>query len=489
MHRFLFLFCAATLAAAPPLRQQIEKILADSPAASRTFWGIHVVDLKSGTILYDQNASHFFTPASNMKLFTTALALLRLGPGYRFTTLVTAMAEPDANGRIRGDLRLIGGGDPTLSGRELPYRKGPLTGEPLQAIDELAAQVAARGVQTIEGDVLGDDTAWPWDPYPAGWGVDDTVTEDGAPVSALTVTENRVRLRLMPGSAVGDLVQLAVDPPLPYFFFHNEVRTVARGAGHEVEIDRAPGSREVTLRGALAARDAGTVESIAVDDPALYAATALRDALAQRGIQVRGRAVAVHRFPGQAPQSQPAGVILARRESAPLQESLRVIDKVSQNLEAEMVLRETARMRRGDGSRELGLEELREFLGELGIAKEEYRFEDGSGLSRLTVVTPQALTTLLAHMYGSKYRHEWMGLLPVGAEDGTLENRFAGQAGASRIRAKTGSLSHVAALSGYATTRSGEVYAFSIIANNFNGPASEIRSVIDRIALSVVNLE
>lgn len=489
MHRFLFLVWAAALAAAPPVRQQIEKILTDSPAASRTFWGIHVVDLKSGTVLYEQNARHCFTPASNTKLFTTALALLRLGPDHRFTTLVTSTMEPDAKGRIRGDLRLIGGGDPTLSGRELPYRKGPVTGEPLQAIDELAAQLAARGVQAIEGDVLGDDTAWPWDPYPAGWGVDDTVSDDGAPVSALTIIENRLKLRLMPGAAVGDPVQLAVDPPLPYYFFHNEVRTVALGAGREVEIDRAPGLREVTLRGALAAKGESAVEFIALDDPALYAAAALRDALTQRGIQVRGRAVAVHRFPGHAPLPQPAGVILAKRESAPLRESLRVIDKVSQNLEAEMVLRELALRRRGDGSRELGLEELREFLGELGVAKEEYRFEDGSGLSRLTVVTPQALTTLLAHIYGSKYRDEWMSLLPLGGEDGTLEKRFRGQAGASRIQAKTGSLSHVAALSGYATARSGKVYAFSIIANNFNGPASEIRSVIDRIALSVANLE
>jgi D-alanyl-D-alanine carboxypeptidase/D-alanyl-D-alanine-endopeptidase (penicillin-binding protein 4) len=132
---------------------------------------------------------------------------------------------------------------------------------------------------------------------------------------------------------------------------------------------------------------------------------------------------------------------------------------------------------------------MKDFLRELGIGKEEFRMEDGSGLSRLTVVTPGMLTALLRYMYGGKYREQWMSLLPVGGEDGTLEHRFTGRPEAARIHAKTGSLSHVAALSGYAVTRSGQTVAFSVMANNYNGPSSEIRAAIDKIALTVANLE
>jgi D-alanyl-D-alanine carboxypeptidase/D-alanyl-D-alanine-endopeptidase (penicillin-binding protein 4) len=483
MHRVLALFCMAIAASGGvPLRPQIERILDESPTAARTYWGIHVVDTVSGRTLYEKNADRFFTPASNMKLFTTALALLRLGPDHRFVTTITH------DGR---DLRLVGGGDPTLSGRDLPYHKGPVTGDPIRAIRDLAVQAKAAGIRVVEGDVVGDDSAWPWEPYPDGWEVDDTVSDDGAPVSALTVNDNRIKVQLWPGVTAGEAVGFVTEPAVPYFFFHNRVRTVLSGTTPvPVQFDREGGSREVVVRGALPAKSAVYTDYVAVDDPALFAAATLRDELARLGVTVRGRAVARHRFPGRAPWPTNTGVeILAKRESAPLVETLRVIDKISQNLYAEMMLRSVAQATRGDGTRKAALEEMTEFLRELGIGKDEYRMEDGSGLSRLTVVTPAMLTTLLRYMYGGKFREQWISLLPVGGEDGTLEHRFEGRPEASRIRAKTGSLSHVAALSGYAVSRSGTTLAFSVIANNYNGPSSDIRAAIDKIALTVVNLE
>jgi D-alanyl-D-alanine carboxypeptidase/D-alanyl-D-alanine-endopeptidase (penicillin-binding protein 4) len=389
MHRLLvLLFVAHAAAAGPPLGQQIDRILRESPAAARAYWGIHVVDARSGRVLLEKNADRFFTPASNMKLFTTALALERLGSGYRFLPTVST------DGR---DLKLTGRGDPTLSGRDLPYHKGPDSGDPLKAIEDLAAQVKAAGVRVVEGNIVGDDSTWPWEPYPDGWSVDDTVSEDGAPVSALSVNDNRITVRLRPGARAGAAAILSLEPEVPYFFFHNLVGTVAAdSAALPIEIERGSGSREVAVRGALPAKSVGYAESIAVDDPALFAAFALRDELARLGITVKGRALAAHRFPGQAPWPVREGTeVVAKRVSAPLVETLRVIDKISQNLHAEMVLRTVALVRRGDGRRKLALEEMQEFLRELGIGKDEFRMEDGSGLSRLTVVTPQMLTTLL----------------------------------------------------------------------------------------------
>jgi len=222
---------------------------------------------------------------------------------------------------------------------------------------------------------------------------------------------------------------------------------------------------------------------LAIDDPALYAATALADALTRRGIAIGGRPVALHRFASEATPAQAPPVELAGHVSPPLVELLRIIDKVSQNLHAELVLREVARQATGAGSREAGIAERDRFLKEAGIDAGEWSLADGSGLSRLNLVTPAAVVKLLCHMYASPHRDAWISLLPVGGEDGTLEGRFAGNAAAGSIRAKTGSMEHVAALSGYVESRSRGRLAFSILVNNYTGPDLEIRSAMDRIAL------
>jgi len=172
---------------------------------------------------------------------------------------------------------------------------------------------------------------------------------------------------------------------------------------------------------------------------------------------------------------------LASRESAPLVEDLRITAKVSQNLHAEMALRAVARARRRIGSREAGLVEMRTFLEEAGIGRGSYTFADGSGLSRLDLVSPAAVAALLAYVYRSAARDQWLSLLPIGGQDGTLHARFAGSRAAGRIRAKTGSLSHVAALAGYAQRGNGQMLAFSILVNNYNGPAADLTAAIDRI--------
>lgn len=468
----LLLDQSAVPAASPPGRR-IDAALVSSPGAARAYWGIHVVDASTGRVLYDRNADHFFVPASNTKLFSTALALSRLGPDYRFRTLVLAAAPPDTNGILRGDLRLAGSGDPTLSGRAYPYQKSAPAGDPLAAINSFADQLVSRGITEVNGDIIGDDTAFPWEPYPEGWAEGDTIWSYGAPVSALTLNDNTLVLRIFPPGRV------AVEPPVEYYTIDNRIGT-GSAAGRRIRIARQ--GRQLLLSGSMQTRDSGTTEFLAIDDPALYAAQALKQALEARGVVVRGAATALHRAPGQ-PQPAAGGVVLAQRDSPPLSQVLQLIDKISQNLHAELVLREVARVRRGDAARDTALKELRDFLAEAGLDAKDTNFEDASGLSRLTLVTPAALTRLLLFMNRSPHRDVWFGLLPVGGEDGTLSSRFANAKSARRIHAKTGSLGHVAALAGYADSPSGRRVAFSIVANNYNAPPSEIRAVIDRIAL------
>ena len=476
--------CPALLLAVVPcvasdLTQAIDALMKAGPAI-RASVGIHVVDLKTGNTLYSRNADRLFLPASNMKLFTAALALERLGPDYRMTTRL--MLAPS------GDLILSGGGDPSLSGRAYPYGKDALGSNPLQAIEDLADQAMAAGITRIDGDIVGDDQVYPWAPYPPSWTDEDMVGEDGAPVSALTVNENVIALAIRPAARSGELASVLFQPALEYYAIDNRVLTVAGEKEARIRLSRLPGSRQLLLWGSIPLGGPSAREIVAVDDPALFAACALYDALARRGIAIRGRPLARHRAVSEDPWPV-EGEVIATRTSPPMVQMLQVIEKVSQNLHAELMLREVARVTRGSGTRESGLQELAAWLAGIGIKGDEWRAEDGSGLSRNDEVSPRAMTRLLSHMASSKNAAAWVSLLPVGGEDGTLANRLCCVSDASsarQVRAKTGSLTRAVALSGYADSRTRGRLAFSILVNNFSVPQPEVRVWVDKIALTLV---
>jgi D-alanyl-D-alanine carboxypeptidase/D-alanyl-D-alanine-endopeptidase (penicillin-binding protein 4) len=479
-------------AQAASLSEPIEKLLAASATTRAAFWGIQIVDVATGQTLYELNPERFFVPASNTKLFTTALALTRLGPDFTFQTRVLAESAADAEGRIHGSLVLAGGGDPNLSGRALPYRMGSPAGNPLAALDDLADQVAARGVKRVDGDIVGDDAWYVWEPYSEGWSVDDLQYDYGAAVSALTLNDNILALTVQPGEHAGDLATVTLDPPVEFYHIENRIRTV-EGAARRVDFERDPGGSQVRLGGSIPLRGRAETLLLGISDPARYAAMAFRQALEERGIVVGGGAVARHLYRDeladlrQAPSAADlSGVELARRTSAPLVEDLQATDKESLNLHAEMALRAVGRVRRNIGSREAGLEELRALLGEAGAEPASWNINDGSGLARLNLVTPSAVVKLLRFMMASPAHDAWLSLLPVAGRDGTLSARFGDSPAAGRIHAKTGTVAHVSALSGYAQRPDGTWIAFSILANNYNGPASEIRGVMDSICALLV---
>ncbi|MCX6625174.1 MAG: D-alanyl-D-alanine carboxypeptidase/D-alanyl-D-alanine-endopeptidase, partial [Acidobacteria bacterium] len=264
---------------ASPLAHRIEELWKSDPAAARAVWGVCALDAETGKPLLGYNSTHYFVPASNTKLLTTALALTRLGPGFRFRTRLTAHQDMDASGVLNSDLRLVGDGDPNLSGRLLPYQKNSIPGDPLLAIEKLVSELERKGLKEVRGDILGDDLAYVWEPYPAGWAVDDTVSNDGAPVSAISLNDNEIAVTVGPGPAPGQPAAILVRPALDYFVIDNRVVTGRAGEESRVEAGRAPGSNQVQLWGAIGARDPAVVLHLAVDDPALFAAAALRDAL------------------------------------------------------------------------------------------------------------------------------------------------------------------------------------------------------------------
>lgn len=505
----LCLLLVTQLQAAPrksfkPLGTRITVALS-TPELRRGFWGIEVVSQKTGKVLYSQNSDRLFTPASNTKLFTTAAVLDLIGPAYKFHTTVETNGTLDKHGRLTGDLVLVGRGDPNLSGRELPYTLHTQRNDhPIQVLEQLADDLVQKGVKFVDGDIVADDSYFAFERYGEGWSQDDLVWADGAPVSALTINDNVIFVNILPGDRVGERAFVSIVPFADYYRIDNRILTTPTGTGRKIFINREPGSTDLTLWGNVPLDDAGANEALAIEDPAEFAASLFRHLLENRGVVVYGKEHARHtelatlstfsvtataRGGGdqtlRSTQNQP--LVLANYESKALLEDVRVINKVSQNLHAEILLRLLGREKGTAGTVEGGLEVLRGFLNRAGVAPEEYVFYDGSGLSRQNLVTPHAVVQLLRYAGTQPWGATFRDTLPVAGVDGSLSERFKNLNIQGRIHAKTGSLGGVKTLSGYATTDAGEEVCFSILTNNFNLPTKRVTDAIDDVVGAILS--
>src|SRR5260370_21140190 len=303
-------------------------------------WGLLIVDAESGETLYEQNADKYFVPASNMKLFTTALALSKLGPDFRFHPTLETSGAISKEGVLGGDLVLVGRGDPNLSNRKFPYElKEEFDGPQEKALAELADVLVARGVKEISGDIVGDDSYFPRERYPNGWEIDDMVWEYGAAISAIVVDDNTVALTLTPGERAGSPVQAALAPTTPDFSVENEVTTSAADAKSDLTLTRQPGSNLVVVEGSLRARRAPRKLLLAIEGQAQHAGTTIKCLLERRGIKCAGGERARH----DQPELGGDPLVLSEHVSVPLGDAVKLINKISQNLHAEMLLRTVAR--------------------------------------------------------------------------------------------------------------------------------------------------
>jgi len=477
-------FLCAVVNAFCGVQEDIDNLIAASPSLQQGHIGFEFVDAQTGKVVVQRDPSQLFTPASNAKLYTTAFALVRLGSNYTFKTSVRTSTTSVNNGVIP-DLIFIAGGDPNLSGRVVPYSVAPNHNDPLTAISKLADQIAGKGVKCINGDLTADDSRYPYDPYPDGWTFDDGTWYYGAPVSAFSINDNSIHVTIAP-TTPGELPRVQLEPDIGTLIVLNEAITDATNAA-KINMSRPPGSNELVISGTIGMTAQPDEEDVAVPDPALFAAQALQYELQNRGVSTQGEAQAVHRDlttipnPLGAPRiaTVPSGMELASLESAPLFQAIQVVNKVSQNLHAEMLLRETAYATRSMGTLAAGLDERKSFLVDAGIPEETYAFADGSGLARQDVTSPQATVALLRYMWNRPERRVWVDSLPIGGVDGTLKHRFKNIAGAERVHAKTGSLSHVAALSGYLQTQSGKWLIFSMMANAELNDHGEVQKFFD----------
>lgn len=498
-----------------PLATAVREILAN-PAVARAHWGISVVTL-AGKPVFALNDAQMFEPASNAKLFTTATLLDLVPSNATWTTTAVTSGTLDAAGTLTGDVRLLGAGDPTLSGRSYPYEgKTERPNPPLQALESMADQIVAAGVKRIDGDVVGDDRWFVWERYGGDWGWDDLLWDYGAPVSALTVNDNVQFLNVTPGATgtveapgesgavdAGKSWVVAWNPDVPYYRVENGLMLAAPGTAAHSGIDRAPGSMDIRLFGSITPN--GMHEALAIEDPAEFAAVALRQMLLARGLTVTGTARAWHRLSedtedysaevGQPVVLRPLNIatiappvtglrVLATHVSPTLAEDVTVTNKVSQNLHAELYQRLLGRLEGDDGTIAQGARVVRQFLIQAGVDPGDFLFYDGSGLSPNDLITPRAATTLLVYAARQPWGELYRSTLPVGGADGTLSDRFQ-HALRGRVFAKTGTLAEVNALSGYLTARSGKTLVFSILCNDRDPQGDAARDAMDDVVRAV----
>jgi D-alanyl-D-alanine carboxypeptidase/D-alanyl-D-alanine-endopeptidase (penicillin-binding protein 4) len=379
----------------------------------------------------------------------------------------------------------------------------------------MADEVAATGLKVVNGDVVGDDTLFPWEPYPQDWSIDDTVWGYGAPVSALTINDNQVKVTVTPAAVAGQPATVVVDPAVPsYYTLDVSVITGEKKSGSHVQMERALGSKVLRVYGAIAVDAPPDEEEVAIHDPAEYAAVALKGMLEARGIVVTGRARAQHRvsndaqgfLEGMKVPGQEGAVVtggntggsclgtppdsaertLASHISPPLLEDVIVTNKVSQNLHAELWLHHLGRkVFCGDGSTLKGARMVRAFLENAGIDKDDFVFFDGSGLSGHDLVTPRATARLLKYASTQPWFADWKKSLPVGGEDGSLMERFGKAPLKDHVFAKTGTLGEARALSGYLESASGKTVIFSIMVGNHMPQTTKDRETMDKIVAAI----
>lgn len=480
-------------------RERVSAILAGANA-NRSYWGILIADSDTGETLCALNADHFFVPASNAKLVTTALALAMLGPDYRFRTTLESDGTLAPDGHLSGNLILVGRGDPDLSNRIFPFAgEFARQGATEKIFAGMVDAAVAKGLREVDGDVVADDGYFPYDPYPAGWSVGDLFFDFGVPVSAITFNDNVVSISIQPGSRVGEPAVLTTQPAAALDTLAHAVVTSAPNGMPQLAVVRQPGSNFLLVRGTIPAGHAPVKLDLAMIQPAETAARTIQELLQAHGVRVTGRIRVGHSAPPDTTASgepvlparrapEPHRLVLAEHMSPPLSQSVELTNKISQNLHAEIFLRTVGLEKFGLASTAAGLKVERDFLRTAGVPDGDVILTDGSGLARDDLVTPQAMVDLLRYASRAPWARAFRASLPVSGANGTLEDRMRSSPASGLIAAKTGATERVHALTGYATTLRGEHLVFSIFCNNTAQRAAAATAPVDDIATAMVEM-
>lgn len=448
------------------LRLRIEQILNDR-ALAHAITGIKIVSLRTGETFYERNAELLAHPASNQKLLTSATALSLLGPAYVFRTSVACDSAQRIESAITGDLYLIGRGNPDLTDEDL---------------FGLAQNLAQLGIKEIRGNLICDDFYFDDLRWGNGWMWDDDPSTDEPRLSALTVNDNAVTIRVSPADTAGKPGRVQIIPPTDHVTVVNTSVTVKR----QTQIDSLQippllmtrnwqqNENTILVSGAVAQNESSPEETLNILAPEIYCGKLFRDALRMAGITLQGNVIR-----GEAPTR----IKNLAEHRGPLMPILINLNKTSDNLTAELLLKTLGAEKLGQpGTAAKGIRVMRQFFSSAGVDTNAVYSADGSGVSHYNFVTPANLVSLLAAMWKNfSIRNEFVATLPIAGVDGTLRGRMKGTVAANVLHAKTGTLSAVSTLSGYTTTAEGEELAFSFMMQHFLASGRAVRSIQDRL--------
>ena len=466
------------------LQTQLEAYVSQ-PRFAGALWGVQVAAVDSGKVLFAHEPACLQSPASNCKLYAGALALDRLGGDYRIVTPLRATAKPNAAGVLAGDLIIAGRGDPSWNHRPGKKDFGRI-------FEPFVAALQQAGVKRITGDIVADATWLRVPPQGASWTADDMDYDYGAEVSAVTLADNYVDLRVKPAAAAGQPCTVEVLQPLSGLIFDNRATTGPAGSAREIRVQRLPGEDTVHLFGTLPLGEKEELTEAPVPHPAAWFARALREALIMAGIVVDGHARALRW-----PDAPAAGdVVLGEVTSAPLRDLVAGFMLPSQNLETDLIFNHVGERQRTAAtpawlrSDELAVTALDGFIAKLGVSAGSVLFDEGSGLSRNNLTTAAATVQLLTAMAKHHEAAGYLASLPTAGVSGSLAKRMRGTAAEGNVHAKTGSLRWANSLSGYVTTAAGERLAFSLMLNRYVAPPElKATQALDEIAVTLAQYQ
>jgi serine-type D-Ala-D-Ala carboxypeptidase/endopeptidase (penicillin-binding protein 4) len=458
---------SADPAARGPWRQIIDPLLDRSELRSAE-WGIEIRSLTTDRVLYARNETKSLAPGSLLKLATTAAVLDALGPDLTLETTIETAGRIDGQGRLRGDVYLVGRGDPTLWGSSAD--------SPVTPLDRLAETLRAAGLRRIDGRLIGHEGAFTGGRRGSGWAWEDLTWYYGAESAALSFNNGAVHLKISPGTHVGAQVVVERNPVSSSYSVAVAAITDAPGGEPELTIDRPLGRNVIHVGGRLPLGAPPESLFVAIEDPARFATVVFREALDSKGIAVSGSVET-------SSEPLPAGLQrLATLTSPPLAQIVKEINQPSHNQRAEMLLRLLGARVQGVGSADSGLAVVRAFLQAQSVDLSGWSLDDGSGLSHGNLVTARGLVQLLIAMNRHRLSSYYLDSLPVMGISGTVRRRAKGTAAEGRIRAKSGLIRHANSLAGYLTTRDGETVAFAILLDHHTLKSRAAVAIIDGLA-------
>lgn len=454
------------------LRAQIAYAAAN-PALYNANVGIYIESLDNNQIIFKQNEHKLFIPASNMKLFTSAAGLIKFSPEFKYRTRIYSVGQV-SKGVLTGNLVIRGSGDPSITGRF--SRDNDVT----NIFRDWADSLLSKGISSISGNIIADDSYFQDDPLGYGWNWDDEPYWYSAEISALSINDNCVDITVTASDTIGQAPRVELFPKSHYFGIDNRAVTTIADSVRTLSVSREHVQNVITIRNKIPVNKPRYTESIAIQQPSLFFVTVLKSILEEKGISVSGEVKTVHSQPDYDSGNYK---MVFTHFSPPLKDIVKALLKISHNLYAEQLLRTVGAEYGASASGSSGAKIVSGIIQNMGVPEEEFIMYDGSGLARANMVTPYAVSRLLIKMAGTNVFDAFYDALPIAGVDGTIKHRMKGSSAEGNLHAKTGYVRHVRSLSGYVDSKDNERFVFSILVNNYTIPTRAVEALQDRIGI------